>query len=159
MNYRDEITLSLQRCENWKDGDDVALLHAEKPVLFQSLAAAWRDSPHVAMELLESVVLKFPFPFPGDRVRVLADLVREVVTLWKANGNYSWQAGGGADHCYLTALLLSQNASLAEDALYSKNVSHVRGKVMKWIRDGVVRDFPVKYHNFSEATQARMDSQ
>ena len=69
--------------------------------------AYWDAHPHSAMEMLEVTVSFLP-------VRLAHALVRLVVRGWKAKLNYNPTAGGSADHCYLSALILSDNYDLAD---------------------------------------------
>jgi hypothetical protein len=41
-------------------------------------------------------------------------LVRSVVLGWREKPTYDPDAGGSADHCYMSALILSENYDLAE---------------------------------------------
>lgn len=69
----------------------------------------WDVHPHSAMEMLWYAV---------ERVGLESShaLGRLVVRGWQAKPGYSPDAGGNADHCYLSALLLSNNFDLAEQS-------------------------------------------
>ncbi len=71
------------------------------------LIAYWDVHPHSAMEMLEAATLRLPLSLAHA-------MVRTVVTEWKKKPNYAPTAGGGADHCYLSALILSENFDLAD---------------------------------------------
>jgi len=71
------------------------------------LIAYWDIHPHSAMESLECVARDLPLPLAHS-------VVRQVVTAWRQKATYDPNAGGSADHCYLSALILSENYDLAE---------------------------------------------
>lgn len=71
------------------------------------LTAYWDYHPHSAMEVLEQAVLNLS-------VELAKPLVRDVVLAWRKKPTYRPDAGGSADHCYLSALILSDNSDLAE---------------------------------------------
>jgi hypothetical protein len=89
------------------------------------LTAYWDVHPHSAMEMLESTVNNLP-------VSLANPLVRAVVRGWKQRPNYNPDAGGNAGHCYLAALILSENFDLAEPEWASR----VMRNRSKWVRDG-----------------------
>ncbi len=59
------------------------------------------------MEMLEATVKNLS-------IELAKPLVREVVLAWRNKPGYDPNAGGNADHCYLSALILSDNFDLAE---------------------------------------------
>ena len=69
--------------------------------------AYWDEHPHSAMEMLEATVKNLS-------IELAKPLVREVVLAWRNKPGYDPNAGGNADHCYLSALILSDNFDLAE---------------------------------------------
>lgn len=93
--------------------------------LIPLLTAYWDVHPHSAMEMLEYTVNNLP-------VSLANPLVRTVVRGWKQRPNYSPDAGGNADHCYLAALILSENFDLAEPEWASRVVR----KRSEWVRHG-----------------------
>jgi hypothetical protein len=77
------------------------------------------------MEMLEYTVNNLT-------VSMANPLVRSVVRGWRQRPNYSPDAGGNADHCYLAALILSENYDLAEPEWASR----VLRKRSEWMRHG-----------------------
>ena len=73
----------------------------------------WVQSPHIAMEGLEICAISFPY----ENAVVL---VRNVTERWKKMPDYSWSAGGNADHCFLAALLMTRNYDLVDENHYKK---------------------------------------
>lgn len=71
------------------------------------LIAYWDIHPHSAMESLEYAALVLPLSLAHS-------VIRQTVVSWRRNPNYDPDAGGNADHCYLSALILSENYDLAE---------------------------------------------
>lgn len=67
----------------------------------------WDKHPHSAMELLECAVREMPLALSHA-------VVRRVVEAWKRKPSYDPDAGGNADHCFLSALVLSENLDLAD---------------------------------------------
>jgi hypothetical protein len=96
-----EIATRIRESENpeeWRDlCSDVAPL----------MTAYWDVHPHSAMEMLEALALDLPLSLAHP-------LVRNVVLAWRAKSTYDPDAGGNANHCYLSALILSENYDLAE---------------------------------------------
>ena len=84
--------------------------------LVSPLSMYWDVHPHSAMEMLESAVRELP-------VSVAQPMVREVVREWRKNPSYDALAGGSAGHCYLSALILSDNYDLAEPELVKAELS------------------------------------
>lgn len=78
-----------------------------------NLIDGWKEGPHSSMELLVCAAEAYPLPIANR-------IVREVVSNWKVRDDYSWSAGGSADHCYLAALCLTANSDLADTDLVVK---------------------------------------
>ena len=96
-----ELTKQLRSSE---DPGEWRRLAAE---LIPVLTEYWDVHPHSAMEMLEYTVHNLT-------VDLANPLVRTVVLAWRKKPDYSPDAGGAADHCYLSALILSENYDLAE---------------------------------------------
>jgi len=88
--------------------DDSRVISSEGTFIVPKAKKFWDQSPHGAMETLECIAEVFP-------IAMAKEIVREIVLDWKSRPNYSWRAGGSADHCFLSALLLSGNGDLADD--------------------------------------------
>jgi hypothetical protein len=71
------------------------------------LIAYWDRHPHSAMEVLEWAVREMPLALSHA-------VARRVVEAWKRKPTYDPDAGGSADHCFLSALILSENLDLAD---------------------------------------------
>lgn len=87
------------------DDPDALRLLAEQ--LVPLLVAYWDATPHSAMESLLSAARDLPLALAHPAVRM-------VVRGWRQKPTYDPTAGGGADHCYLAALIFSENYDLAE---------------------------------------------
>ncbi len=98
--------------------NDIELIAAERDFVCPKAKEFWNDHPHSAMELLECIAEVYP-------IKVAHALVREIVLDWQSRKNYSWKAGGSADHCFLSALLLTGNGDLADDDFISKCLDSV----------------------------------
>ena len=70
------------------------------------LVDCWYQSPHNAMELLVLAATELP-------LELAHPVVRLVHRGWLEAPTYDPSAGGNADHCYLAALILSDNFDLA----------------------------------------------
>lgn len=88
------------------------------------LAMYWDIHPHSAMEALEQTVLSLP-------IKLAKPLVSKVVQTWKSKSNYDPDAGGSADHCYLSALILSDNYALADQPWAKQILTRVLEKEMR----------------------------
>jgi hypothetical protein len=94
----------LREIEKSDDRDAIRSL-AEQ--LVPLLVAYWDVSPHSAMESLLSAARDLPLALAHP-------VVRMVVRGWRQKPTYDPTAGGSADHCYLAALIFSENYDLAE---------------------------------------------
>lgn len=96
----------IQKVEN---SDDPNVWKEEYQNILPILKQYWDKHPHSAMEYLLGAAEFFPL----DMAEIL---VREVIRDWKKRSDYSWEAGGSAEHCFLSALFLTGNYDLAEKA-------------------------------------------
>ncbi len=87
--------------------------HAAIQRIIENLVAGWSQHPHSAMEYLVLAARVYPL---STAHRIIGDVVRQ----WRVRKDYSWKAGGNADHCFLAALCLSANGAFAEDLLIKK---------------------------------------
>lgn len=117
-----ELTSQLQSSE---DPAEWRRISAE---LIPIVTAYWDVHPHSAMEVLEYAVLHLP-------VDLAHALVRSVVLAWRKKPSYSPDAGGAADHCYLSALILSENYDLAEHPWVERVLPGSLDKDLKWSRE------------------------
>lgn len=109
---------------------------AHKTKIVSLLSDYWDFHPHSAMEMLAVIATKCPFS-------ILGSIVREVVTNWRAKPTYSWSEGGSADHCFLYALIVSDNSDLAEPQLMAK----CKGNMKYYAQDSqskITRDWLIK---------------
>jgi hypothetical protein len=97
----------------------------------------WDLHPHSAMEWLESLAMKLPLPLAHA-------VVRQVVMAWKKKPTYDPDAGGGADHCYLSALILSENYDLADHRWAARVLPYTLDKELKRPRFDRMRDGPAR---------------
>ena len=93
----------------------------------------WDVNPHGAMEMLEYTTMRLP-------ISLAHAFVRRVVIGWRAKETYNPNAGGGAGHCYLSALILSENFDLAEDALLEQVLTYTLDKELNYSRFDRMRD-------------------
>lgn len=105
-----ELWESIRRVEKSDNPDVIA---SERAFIVPKAKEYWDQHPHSAMETLECIAEVFP-------IDIAKEIVREIVLDWKSRPNYSWRAGGSADHCFLSALLLTGNADLADDEFLDK---------------------------------------
>ena len=98
------------------------------------LISYWDVDPHSAMEALEQTVLSLP-------VDLARPLVCRVVSGWKRNPSYSPDAGGNADHCYLSALILSDNYQLADRDWARLVLPRTLKKETRYRNESTVRDY------------------
>jgi hypothetical protein len=96
--------------------------------LIPILTAYWDVHPHSAMEVLESAVHSLP-------LELAHPLVRTVVLAWRKKATYSPDAGGAADHCYLSALILSENYDLADHTWAKRVLPYALDKDLKYRRE------------------------
>jgi len=105
----------LQKTENPQEWKSIA--HELVPLMIEY----WDLHPHSAMEMLEVCTMYLPVPLAHA-------FVRKIVLGWRQNPTYAPTAGGGADHCYLSALIFSENYDLAEHPW-------VEGRVLQYTLD------------------------
>jgi hypothetical protein len=86
--------------------------------LVRNLIGSWTEHPHSAMEMLLVVARVYPLAFANS-------VVASAVTAWKGLPDYSWKAGGSADHCFLAALALTANGALADPELVASRAKTV----------------------------------
>jgi len=91
------------------------------------MIAYWDVHPHSAMEMLEV----FAHCLPVDLAH---SLVRSVVLGWREKPKYDPDAGGTADHCYMSALILSENYDLAEHPWAERVLPHTLDKELNYER-------------------------
>lgn len=109
---------------------DLTRTEAHLPHIVQGAIDYWDQHPHSAMESLESIAHALPFKFAQVAIR-------EIVMQWKSKANYSWRAGGSADHCFLSALFLSGNEDLAEETFVANCLSSILEKSQRARSDTV----------------------
>ena len=103
--------------------------------LIPMLIAYWDEHPHSAMEMLEVTVRNLP-------IKLAKPLVRGVVLAWRNNPDYDPDAGGSADHCYLSALILSDNFDLAESPWVERVLPYTLDKDLNY--KSKMRDYDLK---------------
>jgi hypothetical protein len=96
--------------------------------LIPIFTAYWDVHPHSAMEVLEAAVHNLP-------LELAHPLVRTVVLAWRKKATYSPDAGGTADHCYLSALILSENYDLAEHPWAKRVLPYTLDKDLRYRRE------------------------
>lgn len=102
--------------------------------LIPAMIDYWDVHPHSAMEMLEVCTMRLPVPLAHA-------FVRSVVLGWRRKPTYSPDAGGGADHCYLSALILSENFDLAEHPWIEGGIlAQTLDKELKYSRFNRMRD-------------------
>ena len=116
-----------------EDPNEWANISAE---LTPVLIAFWDVQSHSAMECLEQAVLNLS-------VELAKPFVREVVLAWRNKPDYDPDAGGNADHCYLSALILSDNFDLAEYPWVEKVLPKTLEKELNYKRE--MRDYDRKF--------------
>jgi len=87
----------------------------------------WDLHPHSAMEMLQAVTLRLPLSLAHVQVATVVDA-------WKQKPNYAPTAGGNADHCYLEALILSENLDREDPQWYASVLP-------RYLQYGLTRDF------------------
>jgi hypothetical protein len=85
------------------------------------------------MEMLEVSTMRLPLSLAHA-------FVRKVVLGWRKKATYNADAGGGADHCYLSALILSENYDLAEHPWAERVLPYTLDKELKYPRFDRMRD-------------------
>jgi hypothetical protein len=101
--------------------------------LIPVMIAYWDVHPHSAMEMLEYSTMRLPLPLSHA-------FVRKVVLGWRQKANYDADAGGGADHCYMSALILSENFDLAEHPWADRVLPYTLDKELNYPRFDRMRD-------------------
>jgi hypothetical protein len=122
-----ELTRQLEQSQ---ESDEIRQLAQQ---LIPVLIAYWDVHPHSAMEMLEWTVMCLPLPLSHA-------VTRKVVAGWKAKETYDPQAGGSADHCYLSALILSENFDLADRPWVDEVLPTTLRKELKYPRWERMRD-------------------
>jgi hypothetical protein len=85
------------------------------------------------MELLEYCTMQLP-------VSLAHAFVRKVVLGWREKATYNPDAGGNADHCYLSSLILSENFDLAERPWVDRVLPYTLDKELNHSRFERMRD-------------------
>ncbi len=132
----DRVWKLVRLLEASEDLDEWANILTE---LTPMLIAYWDYHPHSAMEALEQAVLNLS-------VELSKPLVREVVSAWRKKPNYDPNRGGSAGHCYLSALILSDNFDLAEYPWAEKELPSALEKELNYrdYRHDRMRDYDRK---------------
>lgn len=146
---RDVASELVKRIDRSDDESELRELAGE---LAPVLVAYWDVHPHSAMEMLESSVLRLPLSLSHA-------LVRKVVSGWREKETYDPEAGGSADHCYLSALMLSENFELADRPWVDTVLPYTLDKELKYprwdrMRDGARREVLVRSIAESSGWQA-----
>lgn len=95
--------------------------------------AYWDLHPHSAMEMLQYIVMRL-------EVSLASAFVRQVVSGWKRKDSYDPTAGRSADHCYLSALILSENYDLADQPWAQEVLPRTLSKELNYSRFDEMRD-------------------
>jgi hypothetical protein len=134
MATRDEISSEITRLTHrLSELTEPEELRQRSQKLIPVLTDYWDLHPHSAMEWLESVTKALPLPLAHATVR-------QVVTAWKRKPTYDPDAGGSADHCYLSALILSENYDLADQPWAARVLPSTLDKELKYPRFDRMRD-------------------
>lgn len=114
--------------------EDLQRLKVITRELIPWMIAYWDEHPHSAMEMLEFCTMRLP-------VSIAHAFVRKVVLGWRQKPTYTPDAGGNADHCYLSALIFSENYDLAEHPwVESRVLRSTFDKELKYPRFDRMRD-------------------
>lgn len=127
---RSQVSYLAQRIDNSDDPKEWRNLTKE---LIPWIILFWDVHPHSAMEMLEYITMRLP-------VSLAHAFVRKVVLGWRSKDSYDPNAGGGAGHCYLSALILSENFDLAEDPWVERVLSYTLDKELNYPRFDQMRD-------------------
>lgn len=128
---RAQVSTLSKRLDNTDDPREWKTIALE---LVPPMIDYWDVHAHSAMEMLEVCAMRLP-------VSLAHALVRSVVLGWRKKPTYSPDAGGSADHCYLSALILSENFDLAEHPWIENRVlSYTLDKELKYSRFNRMRD-------------------
>lgn len=122
-----ELVALLEKTEDPKERH--ALANEVVPVL----VAYWDVHPHSAMEMLEYTTFRL-------ELSIAHAVVRSVVQEWKKKPTYDPTAGGSADHCYMSALILSENYDLADQPWGQEMLFETLGKELHYSRFERMRD-------------------
>jgi hypothetical protein len=143
MGTREQISSETRRlADRLSETTQPELLRTVSLQLIPLLTDYWDLHPHSAMEMLEFVTVRLPLPLAHATVR-------QVVTAWKKKPTYYPEAGGSADHCYLSALILSENFDLADQPWATRVLPSTLAKELNYprfdrIRDGAAREALVR---------------
>lgn len=110
MDTLNRETIPQETWEILKEIKDIASHHEVREKcnrLVPLLIAYWDIHPHSAMESLEYAARVLP-------LSIAHSVVRQTVMAWRQKSTYDPDAGGNANHCYLSALILSENYDIAE---------------------------------------------
>jgi len=113
--------------------EDAAERRALVEQLLPLMDAYWDRHPHSAMEMLECTARRL-------EVSLAHAFVRKVVLGWRQKPGYDPRAGGAADHCYLSALILSENYDLADQPWASEVLPRTLSKELDYSRFDRMRD-------------------
>ena len=133
VNIRTETSKLVSLLQASEDPDEWAHISTK---LIPVLIAYWDEHPHSAMEMLEVTVKNLS-------IELAKPLVREVVLAWRNKPDYDPDAGGNADHCYLSALILSDNFDLAESPWVKRVLPKTLEKELKYKRE--MQDYDRKF--------------
>jgi hypothetical protein len=128
MNSDEVRTQTSKLVKQLRLSEDPAEWRRLSTELVPLLIAYWDVHPHSAMEMLQSTVNNLP-------VNLANPLVRSVVRDWQKRPSYDPEAGGSADHCYLAALILSENYDLAEPEWAARVLPRMPKDVRSGTRD------------------------
>jgi hypothetical protein len=116
-----------------KEAEDLEEWRDLSRQLIPLMIAYWDVHPHSAMEMLEYCTMQLP-------VSLAHAFVRKVVLGWREKATYNPDAGGAADHCYLSALILSENFDLAEHPWVDRVLPYTLDKELNYSRFERMRD-------------------
>ncbi|MDE0469878.1 MAG: hypothetical protein OYL97_22765 [Candidatus Poribacteria bacterium] len=133
VGIRTEASKLVSLLQASEDPDEWAHISTE---LIPILIAYWDEHPHSAMEMLEITVNNLS-------IELAKPLVREVILAWRNKPDYNPDAGGNADHCYLSALILSDNFDLAEYPWVERVLPKTLNKELNYKRE--MRDYDRKF--------------
>ena len=142
MNPADVSQRASSLCRELRELENPRDLPRIAKELTEVMSAYWGVHPHGAMEMLEVCVKLLPLPLAHA-------VVRRVVQVWHQEDSYDPKAGGSADHCYLSALILSENFDLAdrpwvEDVLPKTLEKELSSSRFSGMRDGKKKEALVR---------------
>lgn len=120
-------------CKELEQTEDAQEWKAIVQELVPVMIAYWDVHPHSAMEMLEVGTMRLP-------VSLAHAFVRQVVSGWKQKTSYNEDAGGGADHCFLSALIFSENVELVDPGWVERVLPYTIDKELKYSRFERMRD-------------------